>query len=192
MQAAALRRWSVQGAVSWGIFNCRKIAGTDQWSVHAEGRAIDLAPDTGGTELGQEICDAIVRASWELGLQRVIWLGRIWDLNRPAGAPFDDGGAHDTHLHVEMHPEPAVRLTFADAAHALSVSPEDLEEITVDHIVRWGGLWLVAQDLSSKTPLASSADVVALQASGRARVTNLSPGQMTKIPTVEQDGQEGP
>lgn len=185
LQEAALRRWAAAGAHTMGIFNCRKIAGTLTWSVHAEGRALDLGVPPQLHELGSEILEAVTKTPGRLGLQRVIYRGIIWDATAPGGRLFDDDGAHKDHLHLEQSRVGAATLTQDQAAAVLGgLSPVE-EDVQVDHLVRYGGLWLVAQDLSSKTPLASTADVNALLAGGKVKQTILSAAQMEKIPTVD-------
>lgn len=188
LQTAALRRWAVRGARSQGIFNCRKVAGQLTWSVHSEGRALDLAVGAGGEQLGDEILEELVAQAWPLGLQRIIWQETCWDRDDPDGAFLDTDGAHDDHLHIEQAWIGARGLTEQAAIALIGGGHHAGEREQMDHIVRWGGLWLVAQDLSSKTPLASTADVEALIASGGAKQTHLTAAQMVKIPTVEPDG----
>jgi len=185
LQAAALQRWAVSGATSLGIFNCRRVGGGLAWSVHAEGRAGDIGIRRELVALGDQLLAALRGHNWELGLQRIIFRRRIYDASRPTGAPFSDDGAHDEHLHWEQTWDAALHLSQAQANLLLAPSAEDEDDARMDLIVRWGGLWVVAQDLSSKTPLASTADVNALQASGKYRLTALTPAQMVKIPTVD-------
>lgn len=185
LQAAALQRWAVRGASSGGIFNCRRVAGGLAWSVHAEGRAGDIMLGSATRDLGDAIVRDLLAAAWGLGLQRIIWHGYIYDAGRPRGEIFDDAGAHDDHVHWEQTREASRSLTEASAMALLPPYGSDEDDVRMDHIVRWGGLWVVAQDLSSKTPLASTADVQALQASGKYRLTALTAAQMVKIPTVD-------
>lgn len=105
---------------SLGIFNCRKIAGSPDWSVHAEGRAVDLEVGWPPSEVGNELLAAITAAAPELGVQRVIFNGWIHDVYDPHGRPFDDGGAHSTHLHVEQSWAGAHDLDQAAATVALT------------------------------------------------------------------------
>lgn len=126
LEAAVLAVWSTRGATSLGTYNCRKIAGSDEWSLHAEGRAVDIDVDWPPSALGSEVLARVTSAALGLGIQRVIYDGWIYDTFDEQGRPFDDGGAHRTHLHIEQGWAGAHDLV-ADVAHQL-LDPLDRED----------------------------------------------------------------
>jgi hypothetical protein len=182
-----LHRWGPFGATSLGIFACRKIAGTDTWSVHAEGRAFDLGiPPDSRPELGDAVLRELLRAPDEL-LQRVIWWGQVYDRQTPGGRPLGGGNPHEDHLHIEIPWEHADGLTSAEIA-ALLGETERERDPTVHLIVAYhGAQWIVAGDLTSRVGLADGADVRTLDAVGGGAFyipAVLSTALMDKIPEV--------
>jgi hypothetical protein len=122
---------------SWGIMRCEKL-GKHDYSLHAEGRALDwhldvhnpadrraaarlirqlLAPDADGNE------HALAR---RMGIQEIIWNCRSWysgsESLRPYSAcydqngdrkPIDDTTAHRDHIHFGLNwPGAKMRTTF--------------------------------------------------------------------------------
>lgn len=82
-------------AVSLGVYNCRRIAGSSSWSQHAWADAWDVTDEeTVKTRRPSPYTDAIVHEisvqAGHLHITRVLWA---------------DGGAHDTHAHVDVEPE---------------------------------------------------------------------------------------
>lgn len=88
------------GAKSGGIYNCRPVRGSDNLSVHAEGRAFDVNP------VGQGQGDAIAR--WLVGnakqyqIQRVIWWRKIWEAGK-GWRDYKGVHPHEDHVHVEQN-----------------------------------------------------------------------------------------
>lgn len=182
-----LFRWGPYGASSLGIFNCRKIAGTQTWSVHAEGRAFDLAvPPDARPELGDAVLRELLRAPDQL-LQQVIWWQQVYDRETPAGRPYGGQDPHETHLHIEIPWAHADGLTSAEIAALLGES-ETERDPTVNLIVAYhGAQWIVSGDLTSRVGLADGNDVRTLDAlaGGSAYVPAvLSTALMDKIPEV--------
>ncbi len=136
--ALALQRWLEGHAAgeSWGIMRCEKLGGRD-YSLHAEGRAIDwhldaripaarragdrligllLAPDSAGNP------HALAR---RMGVQEIIWDCRSWwsGADRPSrySACYSRRGkrrrhvnatvAHRDHIHIGLNRMGAARLT---------------------------------------------------------------------------------
>jgi hypothetical protein len=134
----ALETWlsSHAGGQSWGINRCEKLS-EDNYSLHAEGRALDwhldsadraqrkeadrivallLAPDRLGNER------ALAR---RMGLQEIIWNCRAWfagsDRFRPYSVCYDEDGerkrnvnrtlAHRDHIHLGLSRAGARMLT---------------------------------------------------------------------------------
>lgn len=182
-----LHRWGPLGATSLGIFNCRKIAGTETWSVHAEGRAFDLGIPVGSRpELGDAVVRELLRAPDQL-LQRVIWFGRVWDLASPDGRGYGGPNSHVDHVHMESSWASAPGLSAEQIAQLLGEPLIDKDE-TVPLIVAFNGAqWIVAPDLSSRVGLASSDDVrtlLALDGGRLYRPAVLTTALMMKIPEV--------
>lgn len=134
----ALEAWLGRnaGGQSWGINRCERLSG-DNYSLHAEGRALDwrldaadraeraeaeriiallLAPDRAGNER------ALAR---RMGVQEIIWNCRAWfagsDRLRPYSACYDEDGArrrgvnrtiaHRDHIHLGLTREGGRMLT---------------------------------------------------------------------------------
>lgn len=180
--AALLAVASGDGATSGGIYNCRLIGGSRWWSVHAEGRALDLFVGRGGEQLGDELCSALLDQAHALGLQRIIWNRMQYDAGAPLGQPYSGRESHEDHLHIEQTRAGAATLTRADADRALA-QPDDSEEMIMALLVQVGGaVFVVAEDLSSRTGLKKSDDQRALMGTGRYRVVTLSAETVAGIP----------
>jgi hypothetical protein len=122
--AVMLQRWLARNTLgnSWGIENCRRISTSGNWSLHAEGRALDwrldaaiprerraaerliarlLAPDAQGRR------EALAR---RMGLQEIIFNCRIWisGWRTERYAPCNRRGvdrstAHRDHIHFGLN-----------------------------------------------------------------------------------------
>lgn len=97
------------GGYNLGIYNCRYIAGTNQLSVHAEGRAADLGVSPLRAAYGDRLAEELRNKSAELGIQRIIYNRRQWAGGEPAWR--SRGADHDDHLHVELTQASSVSLT---------------------------------------------------------------------------------
>lgn len=181
LERALISTFGREGASSAGIFNCRRVEGSSTWSVHADGRALDLRPGRGGQLLGDEMLIALLAASWELGLQRVIWWRMQYDANDPEGRPYTGPNPHIDHLHIEQEPNAAQRLDVGSAIALLaSLVPEDTD---MQLLVQYGGgVWVVGSNLATRTRVGSTADQIALQGTGEYRVVTLTAEQMALIP----------
>lgn len=118
--AKALMAWylgayAAQGAANLGIYVCKSIAGTATTSLHGEGRAGDLGSKPYRTlPFMDDLADALVANSKELGVQLVIHDRKIWSANYPyQGWRHYGGEDHAGHLHVELTPASAKSLTVA-------------------------------------------------------------------------------
>ena len=84
---------------NWGVYNCRKIAGSSTWSQHSWGNAWDAAYPAGGSANGDPYLDDAV--TWVRGERaRGTWFG-------PPGARVQIGTVlwkvpdHFDHAHIE-------------------------------------------------------------------------------------------
>lgn len=120
---------------SGGIFNCRKVRGSSQPSMHGEGRAFDLMlPVVGGKghPVGHEIVARLGAVGVTLGVQCIIFDRKIWSARSPQGRPYTGVHPHYDHLHIELTREAARRLTAVEVSRILGprfepapVSPSD-------------------------------------------------------------------
>lgn len=99
-----LAAYGAKGGTSMGIYNC--IAGSATFSVHSEGRAMDMGTPMGVTDWSQKLAYALVNSSAELGVQLVIHNKEIW-IGGPTQAfdgflPYSGVSPHTDHLHVEL------------------------------------------------------------------------------------------
>lgn len=104
LHAQAVALALAPGSRSLGIFNPRRVRGAGALSVHACGRAVDIAPPSheAGDRLNHLLC-------WhyadELDLQLVIWNRQQWGGRRgPVTAPYYGINPHTDHLHIEVRP----------------------------------------------------------------------------------------
>lgn len=114
----------IPGISSYGIYNCRPKRTSSSLSLHADGRADDLHPDS--TALGTMLAFFCVAAAQMIGCQRVIWgfgtghAAKEWD-SREGERYWEDysGPAHDDHCHIEFCLEAANNLTRDQVVAAL-------------------------------------------------------------------------
>ncbi len=99
------------GAVSYGGYACRaNSASPNQLSVHASGRAIDLAvPRSGGdadNDLGDPIAEYLIMNAQAIGVEFVIWDRTDWGAFRsaPKARAYTGPVPHTDHLHIELSP----------------------------------------------------------------------------------------
>jgi len=90
---------------AYGCFNRRRIAGQVAWSLHAEGRALDVGVSIQQNAAGWDLACHVVAEHAALGVQRVIWDGHIWSIKhagrwRPVGASTEP---HRDHVHLEQY-----------------------------------------------------------------------------------------
>lgn len=116
--AKALMSWFLanfasRGGKNLGIYNNRTVAGSSTTSLHAEGRACDLGINPHGAKWGTELAEQLRLSSAELGVQCLIWNGRIWSGAYPdAGWRVHTGtNAHVDHIHLELTRAAAASLT---------------------------------------------------------------------------------
>lgn len=130
--ARALADWLLEAyPIGWsgGIFNCRKVRGSSQPSIHGEGRAFDLmlpVVDGRGHPVGHEIVRRLGKVGLELGLQCIIFDRTIWSARSPQGRPYTGVHPHFDHLHLELTREAGRTLTRATLGRLLEpvVVPE--------------------------------------------------------------------
>lgn len=129
LESAVIERWAARGVHSLGIFNCRRIAGTSSWSLHAEGRAVDLGVPSADMAAGYEVLAALQGAGDGL-LQRIMWDRRIYDAQTPQGRAITAGHLHTDHLHVELS-WPGAR---GEVSIALPDDTDNEDEMTPDQV----------------------------------------------------------
>lgn len=105
--ARALMAWCLEwpSAGNSGIYNCRRVAGTQVRSLHGEGRALDVSfPVVNGKAhaSGWALVRALLPHVGALGIQCVIWDRTIWSRSSPNGARYRGAHAHTDHIHVEL------------------------------------------------------------------------------------------
>lgn len=185
LAVALLGTYGPLGAVSQGIFNCRKIGGSDRWSLHAEGRAFDLGVGWPPSALGDQVLEQLLEVPGELYLQRVIYNRHLYDVQSPRGRPFNDGDPHTTHLHIEQSWAGAHDLTESVAILALVPPDTDEDEPMVllrqlDHPTSTT-YWLLAG--GKRIYLANYTNVMALRDAGAATIA-LPDHTLALIPEV--------
>lgn len=111
-------RANFAGTTSYGGYACRpNTANTSQLSVHGTGRAIDIMiPLKGGdanNAVGDRIANFLVQNAEAIGVQFVIWDRNSWGASRsqPKLRAYTGPHAHTDHIHVELSPAGARRMT---------------------------------------------------------------------------------
>ena len=107
--AVALHRYLIDrwgaGVGSFGCYNPTSRAGSG-WSLHREGRAIDVSIAPSVKWKGDQIFGWCIANADHLGLQEIQWSGRIWTSRRNReGVRADTSAArnlHFDHLHIGL------------------------------------------------------------------------------------------
>jgi hypothetical protein len=115
-----------RGAANLGIYVCKSLG--SGISIHGDGRACDLGtapynrPGGNWPAWGWALANALRLHSAELGIQLIIFNGKVWSCRYPDAGWRDYNGAdpHDGHLHVELTPTAAATLTVATIQAVLS------------------------------------------------------------------------
>lgn len=96
---------------AYGCFNPRRIEGSQAWSLHAEGRALDVGVPDHLRETGWVLACELVAHRVVYGTMRVMWDGHIWSIER--GRDWDrlhpSSQQHRDHIHVEQYWRAALR-----------------------------------------------------------------------------------
>lgn len=105
------------GELGYGCYNHRRQTSGTGWSLHAEGRALDVGVRSPDTKLGWVFACDLTEFHVAYGVQRVIWDGHIWSIEaagswRPLKPTSQQ---HHDHVHIEQYWRAALRpLTAAD------------------------------------------------------------------------------
>ena len=97
-----LAKYSDDGGVNSGIYNCRPIRGGQTPSIHGEGRAFDAGVRPYSAKYGTQLANILRLHSKELGIQCIIWNRQIWSGNYTEFRPYKGVNAHVDHLHIEL------------------------------------------------------------------------------------------
>lgn len=184
---ALLALWGPFGAGSSGIYSCRRVSPGGPWSVHAEGRAVDLSCPLPPAALGRTILGALGESASSLGIQRVIYDRQIYDASSPGGEPHTGDDPHVTHLHIEQTRASAEALTYGVALSLLDQVEEEAGTEPMLIVAFRGAQWVVRGDLTGKVGISQSTDVEALLRVAGGRVyhpATLSEAIMARIPTL--------
>ena len=110
------RRWvDATFGTTTPVSSCVATSGHVEDSYHYDGHACDFmmsaggtVPDAAGTQLGWAIANALVADHRGLGVEQVIWQGRIWTASRPTWREYEHpfGSSvtldHVDHVHVSF------------------------------------------------------------------------------------------
>lgn len=114
-----------------GIYNCRPVRGGGKLSTHGEGRGWDCrcnANDTAQRAAGDRLAALLVQLASFLGIQRIIWNRRQWDVLSGAWRSYGGVSPHTDHLHIELCWEAAAgpnALTLSYVTGILTGEQED-------------------------------------------------------------------
>lgn len=113
---------SLEGA--YGCFNRRHIAGTKTWSLHAEGRALDVGVPAHLNTVGWELGCELTGHPAQYGIQRVIWDGHIWSVGKSAPTWIrlkPTSQQHRDHLHIEQYWRGALRPATTSSSYSAAL-----------------------------------------------------------------------
>ena len=110
------------GVSSIGIYNCRKIGGSSNLSLHGVGRALDIMIPVDGSwndrasannDVGDPIANWLIENSEAIGIQYIVWDRNSWGSHRNGSKlrAYNGQHAHHDHIHVELTPEGAQKRT---------------------------------------------------------------------------------
>lgn len=91
-----------KGVVSWGIVNCRRIAGSSSWSQHAWGNGLDIhASFAVMTDLAAFL--AMEARDGRLPIAQILFDGKAWTPDQ-GWHPANLSSPHTDHIHVSGSP----------------------------------------------------------------------------------------
>lgn len=103
LRNAVLSLYAVLGSL--GIYNCRPVRGGGSLSTHGEGRGWDCKCSAfvpAQKKAGDELADLLVKHYRKLGIQRIIWNRRQWDVKTKKWRSYGGTSPHTDHLHIEL------------------------------------------------------------------------------------------
>lgn len=109
----------------YGCWNPRRIVGSSSWSLHAEGRAIDVGVPVVAKQHGWELSCELVAHRTVYGVQRVIWDGHIWSVEQIKGwreLHASTVNKHRDHIHVEQYWAAALKPSSVQATYEKALS----------------------------------------------------------------------
>jgi hypothetical protein len=150
--AKALMAWYLgaylnKGAANLGIYVCKDIAGTATTSLHGEGRACDLGSSPyRNLPFMDDVADALVAYSKELGVQCVIHNGKVWSSLYPHDGWRHYGGVdpHRGHIHAELTVASAKSLTVAKINQVLGTTATRPSPPPLPNPADWTGRLIMA------------------------------------------------
>ena len=109
-----------------GDFKCRpNTADPTQLSVHSSGRALDVhvnAHTRAGLKTGNIIRDYMIANSTRLGIQTVIWNGKVWSSDKNGLREYTGPYPHDDHLHIEINKKASKKAKLAQSSSCNLIS----------------------------------------------------------------------
>lgn len=117
---------------SMGIYSCRDSSGGGGYSVHSDGRAIDLGIPliNGGanTAVGDPVVIFLGTYAYEFGIHGQIWNRVRYDIKAPQGRVYTGPHPHHDHNHIEQRSHHATTLRYANyveiAGSPITAPPE--------------------------------------------------------------------
>lgn len=94
--------WTRKNVVSWGIVNCRKIAGSTSWSQHAWGNGLDIhASFEVMRDLSEWLADEA--KAGKLDIAQILFNSRVWTPSE-GWRTANLSTPHTDHIHVSGSP----------------------------------------------------------------------------------------
>jgi hypothetical protein len=107
----------------YGCFNRRKARNAPSWSLHAEGRALDVGFQIGSRDLAWRLACHLVDSHVFYGVQRVIIDGHIWSIEQPRGwrALNTSSDQHHDHMHIEQYRASAAKPVTVQTDYVIAL-----------------------------------------------------------------------
>jgi hypothetical protein len=112
---------TLEGA--YGCFNPRRIAGSSSWSLHAEGRALDVGVKGPAKSRAWALARELSAERTTFGIMRIMWDHHIWTTEREDKWHLlrVQTNQHTDHMHIELFWHAALRPESFEAAYTTAL-----------------------------------------------------------------------
>jgi hypothetical protein len=115
----------------YGCYSQRKIAGTMNWSLHAEGRAMDVGVPAPLKPIGWQLACELVAGRQFYGVQYVAWDNHSWSITYPdQWKSLTTSNKHTDHIHFEQYWTDALRPPSMRSLYAQHLRAARRDEVT--------------------------------------------------------------
>jgi hypothetical protein len=107
---------------NYQILAKRKVAGSDNPSDHAEGRALDIfldASDAGEKKIGDYLVNAFIESGDGMGISYIIWNREIWKKGTGQKTKYGGKSPHTNHIHISWSKDGSQKIIFGSVTAKL-------------------------------------------------------------------------